>query len=376
MEFVGQSSQPDGPEIAAKIVSLFSISLISLLFGIKTFNVHFRYLTYSRWLILTLYLFSWSFTTISTLLVTTNNRNYTSCLLSIMVCDIFYSGTKIAIFAWLIEKVYVVSSIRTTRWKSKAYKFHLILMTPYIAIFTLMIIFHIAEIDAAGICIIGLEPVASLPLLIYDFLINLYMTIFFIRPLLKLGSGSKKINWKASRLNEVALRTMIASVVCLVASFANVFSLVMFEGRERGLVCLTCCTVDVTINVTTIHWVTSHSGSKRLNMEHSTNNRESNPELSSHKGQSKTFEFNFHSNESDIETMAINDIQQQQQIHTFRNSFKNSASDTSSTPYPIDSNTPQNIQTAKREDRTSGDSNYFSPSLQESHDSRKSLTKL
>lgn len=74
MEFVGQSSQPDGPEIAAKLVSLFSISLISLLFGIKTFNVHYRYLTYSRWLILTLYLFSWSFTTISTLLVTTNNR--------------------------------------------------------------------------------------------------------------------------------------------------------------------------------------------------------------------------------------------------------------------------------------------------------------
>lgn len=110
-------------------------------------------------------------------------------------------------------------------------------------------------------------------------------------------------------------------------------------------------------------------------MEHSTNNRESNPELSSHRSQSKTFEFNFHSNESDIETMAVNDIQQQQRIHTFRNSFKNNATDTS-TPYPIDFNNPQNIPTTKREDRTSGDSNYFSPSLQESHDSRKSLTKL
>lgn len=71
---------------------------------------------------------------------------------------------------------------------------------------------------------------------------------------MRLGSG-KKIGWRDSRLNEVALRTLVASVVCLVASFANVFALVMLHGRERGLVCLTCCTVDVTINVITIHWV-------------------------------------------------------------------------------------------------------------------------
>lgn len=74
MEFLGQSPQPDGPELAAKLVSLFSFSLLSFLFGVKTFNVHFRYLTYSRWLILTLYICSWSFTVSSMLLVTTNNR--------------------------------------------------------------------------------------------------------------------------------------------------------------------------------------------------------------------------------------------------------------------------------------------------------------
>lgn len=80
------------------------------------------------------------------------------------------------------------------------------------------------------------------------------MTIFFIKPLMKLGAGVK-VGWRASRLNEVALRTLVASVVCLVASFANVLALVLFNGRQRGLVCLTCCTVDVTINVVTIHWV-------------------------------------------------------------------------------------------------------------------------
>ncbi|KAI8079156.1 hypothetical protein BDF21DRAFT_419557 [Thamnidium elegans] len=377
MEFIGQSPQPDGSEIAAKVVSIFSITLIALLFGVKTYNVHFRYLTYSRWLILALYLLSWSFSTLSMILVTTNNRNFTSCFLSIMVCDIFYSGTKIAIYAWLIEKVYVVSSIRTTRWKSKAYRFHLVLMTPYIAIFTLMMVFHIAEIDDSGICIIGLQSIASLPLLIYDFLINLYMTIFFIRPLLKLGSGAKKIDWKASRLNEVALRTLVASVVCLIASFANVFSLVMFDGRERGLVCLTCCTVDVTINVTTIHWVTSHSPNKRVkdNMEYSTSQRDSNPEISSHRSQAKNNDFNLRdNNHSDIDVMAATDLQHRG--HTFGTNFADKEFDTSSpkTAPPYEPN-PNTGTTTKRDDRPSSDSNFFSPSLQESHNSRKSLTK-
>lgn len=67
------SSQPDGSEIAAEIVTLFSISILSMFFGMKTYNVHFKYLTYSRWLILALYVFSWAFTTSSLVLVTTNN---------------------------------------------------------------------------------------------------------------------------------------------------------------------------------------------------------------------------------------------------------------------------------------------------------------
>jgi hypothetical protein len=120
-----RTPQPDGAELAAKLVSLFSFSLLSFLFGIKTFNIHFKYLSYSRWLVLALYILSWSFTCISMVLVTTNNGlfpynihdstyqhffllfielirigNFVSCFLSIMVCDIFYSGTKIVIYAW------------------------------------------------------------------------------------------------------------------------------------------------------------------------------------------------------------------------------------------------------------------------------------
>lgn len=68
-----QTPQPDGSEIAAKIVSLVSFSVLSVLFGVKTYNVQFKYLTYSRWLVLALYVLSWAFTVISMVLVTTNN---------------------------------------------------------------------------------------------------------------------------------------------------------------------------------------------------------------------------------------------------------------------------------------------------------------
>ncbi|KAI9312604.1 hypothetical protein BX666DRAFT_2030926 [Dichotomocladium elegans] len=249
--------QPDSSELASKIVSLLSITVMSILFGIKTYNVQFKYLTYSRWLVLVLYIISWGFTCAATLFVTTNNGNQLSCYLSELACDIFYSATKIIIYCWLIEKVWVVSSVRKSRWKTKSYRLHVGLLLPYSAIAVLLIAFHIAEIDQENShCIIGLQPIASIPLLVYDFIFNLYFTILFVKPLLQIGRNVQS-DWKQSRLHDVALRTLAASTVCLLVSFANILALVILNGRERGVLCLTCCTVDVTINVATIHWVTS-----------------------------------------------------------------------------------------------------------------------
>lgn len=67
-----------------------------------------------------------------------------------------------------------------------------------------------------------------------------------MRPLMSVGRNSR-IDWKRSRLYRLARRTFVASVVCLLVSFANVFVVVYTQGHERGLVCLTMCTVDVTV---------------------------------------------------------------------------------------------------------------------------------
>ncbi|KAI8890995.1 hypothetical protein K501DRAFT_235918 [Backusella circina FSU 941] len=357
-----RTPQPDGAELAAKLVSLFSFSLLSVLFGIKTFNIHFKYLSYSRWLVLALYILSWSFTCISMVLVTTNNGNFVSCFLSIMVCDIFYSGTKIVIYAWLIEKIYVVSSARLSRWKTASYRFHMCLLVPYIAIFILMILFHVAELEDNGTCIIGLQSPAAIPLVTYDFLINMYMTFFFIKPLIKSGDGfSLKIS--ASRLHSVARRTLIASLVCLVASFVNILSLQLFHGRERGLVCLTCCTVDVTVNVITIHWVTSHAPNKRMKEDGTYN--------SAHQHHSSNESSNRHLSRDDEETVSVC---QPSKPYGYTE-FDFPADDLKSTS-PYKANVVVNHHHPEKcDDQLSSTSIGCNSSIIESQSSRKSLTQ-
>lgn len=99
----------------------------------------------------------------------------------------------------------------------------------------------------------------------------MYFTLLFVKPLMKIGK-SVEVDWKSSRLHDVALRTLAASVVCLFVSFANILALVILNGRERGVVCLTCCTVDVTINVITIHWVTNNPTGKTSKDAHGSSN--------------------------------------------------------------------------------------------------------
>ncbi|RCH88074.1 hypothetical protein CU097_007928 [Rhizopus azygosporus] len=326
------STQPDGGELAAKLVSLFSSTILSVLYGVKTYNVQFKYLTYSRWLILLLYIFSWAFAVMSMILVTTNNGNYTSCLLTVMVCDILYCATKIVIYAWLIEKIYVVSATRQSRWSNKSYRFNLGLLLPYIAIFILMIVYHRAYIEPNGYCIIGIAPAGTIPLIA----INLYMTVFFVRPLLKLGGLGIFSSTANSRLHEVALRTLVASVVCLVVSFANILSLIILDGRERGLLCMTCCTLDVTINVITVHWVTSQAPGKR-------------------------------SKETDVQGTHLSETHEQtmyrkeeQDVIGFNNVNLNMSYE----------------KTPVEDDHSSTEAGGFAPSFQESQTSRKTLTKL
>lgn len=69
---------------------------------------------------------------------------------------------------------------------------------------------------------------------------------------------SSETRLERRELRVIAKRTLIASVVCLFVSLVNILLLAVLK-HERGLICMTCCTFDVTLNVVTIHFVTART---------------------------------------------------------------------------------------------------------------------
>ncbi|KAG0085511.1 hypothetical protein BGZ93_000630 [Podila epicladia] len=243
--------------IISLLVSLLAISLMSVLFGRKTSGTNMSSINYARGLVISLYMVSWGFTTIAAILTSTNPGNMTSCTLSIFVCLSLYAASKIIIYLFLIEKVYVVSSVTTTRKDTLLYRINILLLTPYTVILVLMILNRVAVLNEKDECIIGLKPLASIVLILYDIFVSCWLTVLFIRPLMSTTSvlqGPSK-----GKLRQVARRTLIGSIIALVLSSGNVFTLVYYRGYEDSVLCLLSCTLDVTLNAVTVHWVTSRA---------------------------------------------------------------------------------------------------------------------
>ncbi|RUS14689.1 hypothetical protein BC937DRAFT_93477 [Endogone sp. FLAS-F59071] len=256
----------DWEEIISQSLMLSCISIMSALFGSKIARSRLREITYPKSLVLLLYFLSWAFTSISTILLTTNDGNFISCDISILTCDIFYAGSKIVIYLWLIERVWIVKEVKTNRLDTFLYKFHLFLLTPYVGIFTLMVLYRISYINLDEECTIGVQLVASIPLLVYDIVFNSYITVLFLRPLLTVSRNVAR-QWSHTGLYSLARRSLIAAIVCLVISNANALVVILTRGHERGLICLAFCTFDVTSNVITVHWVTSVSISPNVSRD-------------------------------------------------------------------------------------------------------------
>ncbi|GJJ74520.1 hypothetical protein EMPS_06878 [Entomortierella parvispora] len=251
--------QPDSAEIGSLFISLSCISLMSVLFGRKTAGTTLKSINYARALVISLYLVSWAFSFIATILVQTNDGNVLSCTFSVFSCIILYALSKIIIYLFLMEKVYVVTAVGSTRRDFRLYKINLALLLPYSGILALMIIYRTSEVDdLTQRCYIGILKPASLPLILYDIFLSCWLTGLFIHSLM--SSTSLLQGPSKGKLRDVARRTLLGCLIALILSSANVFTLVYFKGHERGLICLASCTADVTLNAITIHWVTNRGG--------------------------------------------------------------------------------------------------------------------
>lgn len=112
-----QALGPDSSEIATEFINLFCITLVAIALGSKTHKADRNtFLSYGRLLVIHIYVMSWSFATMSVLVVSTYHSktasfgsltvlnfcidNPVSCTIGMFACDILYAGSKISIYAW------------------------------------------------------------------------------------------------------------------------------------------------------------------------------------------------------------------------------------------------------------------------------------
>ncbi|KAG9233657.1 hypothetical protein BJ875DRAFT_37688 [Amylocarpus encephaloides] len=224
-------------------------------------NSDWRRIPLVRWLIFVIYIDSLCFI-IGTAVLTWGfglNKSLSICRTAIYLCLACYLTTKMLIYYFLVEKVFIVRSVSSPRLKSKLYCFNCFgLLVPYAIIVTFNFIYRIAHLTPSGTCIIGMELKVLMPLIIFDAIINLYLTMLFVIPLRKLYSYKASPD---SKLRTVALRSFIGSCCTLTSSIVNLTVLMVLRG-EASWICLICCNADILFSVLMLHWVTSKDGTQ------------------------------------------------------------------------------------------------------------------
>ncbi|UKZ54678.1 hypothetical protein TrVGV298_008490 [Trichoderma virens] len=210
------------------------------------------------WLVFAIYIDSYIFVIATAVLQHSLgvNSSYGICEAAIILCLVCYVTTKF-IYLFLAEKAWIIRGATTPRLKSTLYLVNSLgMLTIYIAVVILNFVFRITEMNN-GECIIGMRSAAMIPLISFDTVINVYLTIMFLIPLKKLYSYTNMARTRANiRLRMVAFRTFCGAVCTLVSSIVNLSVLMALNG-EPGWVCLMCCNCDILFSAIVIQWVTS-----------------------------------------------------------------------------------------------------------------------
>ncbi|TLD29197.1 hypothetical protein PspLS_03459 [Pyricularia sp. CBS 133598] len=151
------------------------------------------------------------------------------------------------------------------------------MMGIYVIIIIMNFIFRVNFYDD-GTCVIGQSRFVLIPLIAFDAFINIYLTILFLIPLLRLYSvhlkvrrpytlvlHSAKMAYTAPnlRLRRLAFRTFVGTCCTLASSVTNMTVLMILNGESSWL-CFIACNSDVLFSALVIQWVTAsdQTGSK------------------------------------------------------------------------------------------------------------------
>ncbi|KAJ6531700.1 hypothetical protein B0H10DRAFT_2149975 [Mycena sp. CBHHK59/15] len=248
-----------GLQVLSALVHFLGITILTFFFSQRVSRQGLSRLTWPRVCILLIFIDSYLFILSSGILIfgLGLQMNSTSCAAGIYLCVLFYSTSKILIYAFLTEKVYIVWDNGIRRLRSPVYLVCMTTIFLYSGIIVGMIFGRIEEFRAGdGACVIGLKVAASLSLLSYDLYINILLTSLFLWPLFH----SQHAN---IRLKRMAMRTLSLRAA-LTTSTVNIAVLTIMKGRQLGWVCLASCEADVIFNAVALFWVTTGSVSEPM----------------------------------------------------------------------------------------------------------------
>ncbi|KAF4428671.1 hypothetical protein CFRS1_v007695 [Colletotrichum fructicola] len=149
---------------------------------------------------------------------------------------------------------HIIRGATKARHRSKLYTCNTILMLGTYGFIT-MFNFHFRASyydSASDTCVIGLERAILIPIIVFDALVNIYLTSLFLIPLLSSNHRHPRTPPNV-RLRRLALRTFLGALLTLTVSLTNLSVLVALGGEVVWL-CLACCNTDILITAFLIQW--------------------------------------------------------------------------------------------------------------------------
>ncbi|KAF2423804.1 hypothetical protein EJ08DRAFT_424062 [Tothia fuscella] len=233
--------------IAARIVFIV-ISVITQ-FALAYCIIHFTYrvsnwrnLPFIMWLTFAIYIDSFLFASATAILSQgiSISRSIHTCESAIFLCLIFYFGTKINRNLYFAEKVYLVRGLLKRRLQDRLYLFNTFgLLLPY-GVLAVLSIVHRTKVMKKRNCYIGVDRKVLGIVVSFEIIVNVYLTVLFLKPLTALYSYKLK---SKPALRAMALRTFVGSCATMVFTAANLVIMIIL-GSELGYLFLIICNLD------------------------------------------------------------------------------------------------------------------------------------
>ncbi|KAF2729717.1 hypothetical protein EJ04DRAFT_446679 [Polyplosphaeria fusca] len=283
------------------VVSLFCAVLLSILLGFRAKTLRnnvLRKTNLTSILICVLFFFALSFIFSAAVVESgLGLPTHAVCYGAAIICLVFYTGNKLTIYIFLLERARVVRAPFVSRLRDWIWVGGMIVICcgfGTIAIVGYMSpIVELSRLD--GRCRIGLPPKVSFPLLSFDVGVNFALTavfFFLLRPIVSFdgkttrtrmfdfrfprsirsrqtlddedtGSHTSVVN---ANIKILLWKSLWGSLAIMLPTVGNMAQFYVMKGRELGWICLTVCTLDVSWGVIVINWLTTGSAEAEENL--------------------------------------------------------------------------------------------------------------